>query len=170
MLYTIGSFVKDPNSKYEGEDVYAYSGQDPDYWSYFEACDLIKRIDSEFNVTSEIKWKRSNTSHRCKKCLEYGHDSRTCKKNKQIVIVTYETCLHTQQKNPIHRPVRITKSKSHQRKGLGSEFLLWLCVHDNIYDDNFINHVYQDSNCIIDFGASYHVSSRCDSFSSYIAS
>lgn len=39
-----------PNLRYEGGEVYAYSGQDPNYWSYFEAYDLIKRIDSEFNI------------------------------------------------------------------------------------------------------------------------
>lgn len=58
MCYTNVSFVKYPNFRYEGGDIYAYNGQDPDYWSYFKACDLIKGIDSEFDVrVVKIWWK-----------------------------------------------------------------------------------------------------------------
>lgn len=58
VFYTKGCFVKDPNLKYKGAEVYAYSGQALDYWSYFEACDLIKRIDIEFDVgVVKIWWK-----------------------------------------------------------------------------------------------------------------
>lgn len=32
-------FVKDVESRYEGGEVYAYSAQDPNFWSYFEACE-----------------------------------------------------------------------------------------------------------------------------------
>ncbi|CAI8593138.1 unnamed protein product [Vicia faba] len=46
------------NLRYEGGEVYAYSGQDFNYWSYFEACELIKGIDSKFDIgTMKIWWK-----------------------------------------------------------------------------------------------------------------
>lgn len=41
---------------YEGKKVYAFSGQDPDFWSYFEACDVIQRMDSEFDVEDVKLW------------------------------------------------------------------------------------------------------------------
>ena len=33
---------------------------------------------------TQTRWQRTNTSHICKSCLEYGHNKRTCKKNKQL--------------------------------------------------------------------------------------
>ncbi|XP_058759808.1 uncharacterized protein LOC131633114 [Vicia villosa] len=39
---------------------------------------------------SQNKWKRTNTSHRCKTCFEYGHNKRTRKKNKQLASVEGE--------------------------------------------------------------------------------
>lgn len=45
MFYSKGCFVKDPNIRYDGGEVYAFAGQDPDYWSFFEAFDLVKVID-----------------------------------------------------------------------------------------------------------------------------
>ena len=36
--------------------VYTYSGQDSNYWSYFKAYDLIKRIDLEFGVRVVKRW------------------------------------------------------------------------------------------------------------------
>lgn len=36
VFYIKGCFVKDLDLRYEGGDVYAYSGQDPNYWYYFE--------------------------------------------------------------------------------------------------------------------------------------
>lgn len=56
VFYTEYCFVKDPNLRYEGGEVYAYSGQDPNYWSYFEACDLVKGIDPEFDVGDVKMW------------------------------------------------------------------------------------------------------------------
>ncbi|CAI8595271.1 unnamed protein product [Vicia faba] len=41
----------------------------------------------ELDEVNQTKWKRTNTSHRCKTCYELGHNNRTCKKNKQIVLV-----------------------------------------------------------------------------------
>jgi hypothetical protein len=26
-----------------------------------------------------LRWTRSNTTHQCQRCLEYGHNARTCK-------------------------------------------------------------------------------------------
>lgn len=46
VLYTNDYFVKDHNLRYESEEVYAYSGQDPDYWYYFELYDLINGVES----------------------------------------------------------------------------------------------------------------------------
>lgn len=37
---------------------------------------------------TQTRWQRTNTSHRCKSCLEYGHNKRTCKKNKQLAVHT----------------------------------------------------------------------------------
>lgn len=34
VFYTKGCFIKDSDIRYEGEEVYAYNGQDPDYWSF----------------------------------------------------------------------------------------------------------------------------------------
>ncbi|XP_058749639.1 uncharacterized protein LOC131622610 [Vicia villosa] len=48
---------------------------------------LRRREPDEAN---QHKWQRTNTSHRCKKCQELGHNARTCKKNKQIVLVPSE--------------------------------------------------------------------------------
>ncbi|XP_058754865.1 uncharacterized protein LOC131628014 [Vicia villosa] len=56
VFYTKGSFVKDEGLTYEGGNVYAVSGQDPDYWSYFEAVDLIKDMDSAFKVEDVKMW------------------------------------------------------------------------------------------------------------------
>ncbi|CAL5201498.1 unnamed protein product [Lathyrus oleraceus] len=56
VFYIKGYFIKDLNLRYEGGDVYAYSGQDPDYWSYFEACDLFKGVDPEFDFKGVNMW------------------------------------------------------------------------------------------------------------------
>lgn len=43
--------------------IYTYSGQDPNYWSYFKARDLIKGIDLEFGVkVVKIWWKHDGGS------------------------------------------------------------------------------------------------------------
>ena len=56
-------FVKDSKLRYEGGEVYLYSGQNPDYWSFFEACGLIKGINSEFDsVTVKMWWKHDSGS------------------------------------------------------------------------------------------------------------
>lgn len=63
MFHTKGCFVKDPNLRSESGYVYAYSGLDSYYWSYFEACDLIKGIDLEFDVgVVKIWWKHDGSS------------------------------------------------------------------------------------------------------------
>lgn len=59
IFYTKGLFVKDFKLRYEGVDIYAYNGQDTDYWSFFETHDLIKVMDSLFNVDCvKIWWKQ----------------------------------------------------------------------------------------------------------------
>ncbi|CAK8537224.1 unnamed protein product [Lathyrus sativus] len=44
---------------------------------------LRRREPDESNAT---KWQGTNTTHRCKTCLEYVHNTRTCKKNKNIIL------------------------------------------------------------------------------------
>ncbi|KAI5383960.1 hypothetical protein KIW84_071084 [Lathyrus oleraceus] len=56
IFYTKGSFVKDERLRYDGGDVYALSGQDSDFWSFFEVCDLIKGIDSSLNIDDVKLW------------------------------------------------------------------------------------------------------------------
>ena len=56
VFYSKVRFVKDNNLKYEGGEVYAFAGQDPDYWSFFEACDLVKVLEPEFDYTSVKMW------------------------------------------------------------------------------------------------------------------
>lgn len=41
VFYTNGSFVKDTKLRYEGEDIYAFSGHDSYFLSFFEAYNLI---------------------------------------------------------------------------------------------------------------------------------
>lgn len=50
VFYTKDSFVNDARLSYEDGDAYALSGQDSDFLSFFEACDLIKGMDSSFNL------------------------------------------------------------------------------------------------------------------------
>jgi len=42
-------FVRDPNLRYKGGNVYAYKGQDSDFWSFFEARDIMKEMDDTFD-------------------------------------------------------------------------------------------------------------------------
>ncbi|KAI5438614.1 hypothetical protein KIW84_024376 [Lathyrus oleraceus] len=56
VFYTKGCFVKYLNLRYEGGEIYAFNGQDPYNWSYFEACDLIKGINIEFDVWAVKMW------------------------------------------------------------------------------------------------------------------
>lgn len=42
---------------------------------------------------NHTKWQRINTSHQYKKCLEYGHNSRTCNKDKQFTIIPGENTI-----------------------------------------------------------------------------
>ncbi|CAK8542710.1 unnamed protein product [Lathyrus sativus] len=56
VFYTKDSFVKDERLRYDGGDVYALSEQDSDFWSFFEACDLIKGMDSSFNIDDVKLW------------------------------------------------------------------------------------------------------------------
>ncbi|CAL5214939.1 unnamed protein product [Lathyrus oleraceus] len=77
IFYTKGSFVKDARLSYEGRDVYAFSGQEYDFWSFFEACDLIKGMESSFNLDDvKLWWKHEEV------CLEkdlkpFGNDEDT---------------------------------------------------------------------------------------------
>lgn len=54
VFYTKGSFVKDPKLRYEGGNIFAFNGQDTDFWLFFEARDLIKRMNSAFTI-DEVK-------------------------------------------------------------------------------------------------------------------
>ncbi|XP_058756260.1 uncharacterized protein LOC131629496 [Vicia villosa] len=44
----------------------------------------------EVDESTQGRWKRTNTSHRCKICHVYGHNARTCKQGKQVVVVPGE--------------------------------------------------------------------------------
>src|ERR1044072_9328640 len=59
VFHTKGSFVKEEGLRCKEGDVYAVCGQDPDLWSYFEACDIIKGIDSSFNREEVKMWWKS---------------------------------------------------------------------------------------------------------------
>ncbi|XP_058724923.1 uncharacterized protein LOC131596316 [Vicia villosa] len=56
IFFTKGSFVKDPKIRYEGGNVFAVTGQDPDIWSYFEAIDLVKGITPDFDASKVRMW------------------------------------------------------------------------------------------------------------------
>lgn len=56
IFYTKDSFVNDARLKYDGGDVYALHRQDYDFWSFFEACDLVKGMDSSFNIDDVKLW------------------------------------------------------------------------------------------------------------------
>ncbi|CAK8560663.1 unnamed protein product [Lathyrus sativus] len=56
VFYSKDCFVKDPNIRHEGGEVYALSGQDPDYWSFFEAYDLVNLIEPEFDIGCVKMW------------------------------------------------------------------------------------------------------------------
>lgn len=61
VLYIKSCFVKYLNLRYKDGDIYAYRGLDLDYWPYFEACELIKVIDSQFDVgVVKMWWKRDD--------------------------------------------------------------------------------------------------------------
>ncbi|KAI5396006.1 hypothetical protein KIW84_062270 [Lathyrus oleraceus] len=62
---TKGSFVKDARLRYDGRDVYALSGQYTYFFSFFEACDLIKGMGSSFNI-DDVKLSRKHENG----CLE----------------------------------------------------------------------------------------------------
>ncbi|CAI8602103.1 unnamed protein product [Vicia faba] len=60
---TRGYFVKDPDLKYVGGEVFVFEGQDPDYFSFFEVRDLVKSIDSAFDYkTVKMWWKHEEGS------------------------------------------------------------------------------------------------------------
>ncbi|CAK8574861.1 unnamed protein product [Lathyrus sativus] len=63
VFYSKGCFIKDLNIRYEKGEVYAFSGQDFDYWSFFEACDLVKLIEPEFDIGGvKMRWKHDEGS------------------------------------------------------------------------------------------------------------
>jgi len=45
---TKGNFVKDPKLRFEGGKVFYVKGQDTDFWSYFEARDIMIEHDEDF--------------------------------------------------------------------------------------------------------------------------
>ena len=53
---TKGNFVKDPKLRYEGGKVFAVKGQDTDFWSYFEARDIILEHDEDFELEKVNLW------------------------------------------------------------------------------------------------------------------
>ena len=56
VFYTKDCSIKEPNIRYDGGEVYAFSSQDPHYWSFFEACDLVKVIDPGFDLGCVKMW------------------------------------------------------------------------------------------------------------------
>lgn len=52
----------------------------------------------------------------CNKCLEYGHNSRICKKSKQIVLVTSEPGMPLQTNEPPTQANQNNKAKKSQKK------------------------------------------------------
>ncbi|KAI5418497.1 hypothetical protein KIW84_042934 [Lathyrus oleraceus] len=56
----------------------------------------------ELDEANQTKWQRTNTRHRCKTCFKLGHNKRTCKKNKQIVLVPSGNAAHASQEMPTH--------------------------------------------------------------------
>ncbi|KAI5447112.1 Mitochondrial pyruvate carrier 4 [Lathyrus oleraceus] len=74
VFYTKGSFAKNARLRCEGGDIYAFSGQDSNFMSFFEACVLIKGMDSSFNLDDvKLWWKHEEC------CLEtdlkpFGND------------------------------------------------------------------------------------------------
>ena len=63
VFYTKGFFVKDPNLRYEGGDVFAYNEIDGDTWFLFEARDILQQMDNTFDLDSvRLWWKRDGGS------------------------------------------------------------------------------------------------------------
>ncbi|XP_058783323.1 uncharacterized protein LOC131658000 [Vicia villosa] len=61
LFYIKGCFVKDPGIRYEGGDVLGFSNQHTDYWSFLEACDLVKTIEPDFDDKKvKMWWKPEN--------------------------------------------------------------------------------------------------------------
>ncbi|RHN59870.1 putative transcription factor interactor and regulator CCHC(Zn) family [Medicago truncatula] len=53
---TKGNFVKDPKLRYEGGKVFAVKAQDTEFWSYFEARDIILEHDEDFDLEKVNLW------------------------------------------------------------------------------------------------------------------
>lgn len=53
---TKDNFVKDPKLRYEGGKVFAVKGQDTDFWSYFEARDIMLEHDEDFDLEKVNLW------------------------------------------------------------------------------------------------------------------
>lgn len=67
VFYTKDSFVKDPITykQKEGGDIHAFNGLYTDFWSFFEAPDLLKGMNSKFIVDNVNVWWKHEES-----CLE----------------------------------------------------------------------------------------------------
>lgn len=63
VFYVKGCFVKKHNLRYGDGEVCAFTSQDLYYWSFFKACDLVKSIDPECDVSAtKIWWKHDEGS------------------------------------------------------------------------------------------------------------
>ena len=65
VFYTKGSFVNDVRLIYDGKGVDALSGQDSNILSFFEAYDLVKGMNSSFNIDDVKLWSKDEDG-----CLE----------------------------------------------------------------------------------------------------
>lgn len=70
---------------------------------------------SEPDETNQTKWQRTNTSHMCNTCLEYEHNSRTCKKDKQLIYFKGNATFFSE---PVAPPTQLQLSKKNRRKWL----------------------------------------------------
>lgn len=56
VFYVKGCFVKEPDIRYDGGDVIGFNSQAIYYWSFFEARDLLKTIEFEFDEKTIKMW------------------------------------------------------------------------------------------------------------------
>lgn len=56
VFYIKGCFVKYLKLRYNGGEVYAFNGHDLDFWSYYKPCNLIKGMESYFEVDDVKLW------------------------------------------------------------------------------------------------------------------
>ncbi|CAK8572483.1 unnamed protein product [Lathyrus sativus] len=78
---------------------------------------LRRKEPDESNAT---KCQRTNTTHRCKTCLKYGHNIRTCKKNKQIVLHKNQNITTIELPTQANQTENVQKETSKKRRPKGS--------------------------------------------------